>query len=346
MVETQSGTLKIKHSHSSRTRERPARGGSLGIVEIDVLGSPYEQMSLDLGTDDEGPVRATLVRRLADKPDGRAVLYVHGFTDYFFQTHLADFYCALGIDFYAIDLRKHGRSLDSHQTPNYVGDISTYFTELDEALRIIRDGDGHAKVLVNAHSTGGLTTALWAHRRRADDVIDAMFLNSPFFEVNVPAAVRRVVGPAFAAVAKSRPYTLVPAGLNQVYGWSIHRDHEGEWDYNLDWKPLGGFPVRAGWLTAIRHGQARLQAGLDIGVPILIGSSDATFRGSVWSDDAHHADAVLDPDDMTRWGAGIGRHVTLIRFVGARHDLALSQKPVRDLVFAELTTWIGAYFPA
>jgi alpha-beta hydrolase superfamily lysophospholipase len=314
-------------------------------VEIDVLGDPYQKMAIDLGSDDEGPLTATLVRRLADVPDGRAVLYVHGFTDYFFQTHLADFYCALGIDFYAIDLRKHGRSLGTHQTANYIDDISKYFVELDEALRIIREVDGHSRVLVSGHSTGGLTTTLWAHKRRDDAVIDGLFLNSPFFEFNVPPAVRKLVGPAFAAVAKSKPYALVPAGLNQVYGRSIHRDHEGEWDYNLAWKPLGGFPVRAGWLTAIRSAQGRLHHGLDITAPILIGSSDATYRSSTWSDEAHNADDVLDPAHMSRWATSIGRHVTLVRFAGARHDLVLSRKPVRDAVFAELTAWIGAYLP-
>src|SRR5262245_6557979 len=105
-------------------------------------------MSIDLASDDEGPVTATLVRRMSPTPTGRAVLYVHGFTDYFFQTHLADFYADLGIDFYAIDLRKHGRSLLGHQTANYVGSIPTYFTELDAALAIIRDQDVHTKVLV------------------------------------------------------------------------------------------------------------------------------------------------------------------------------------------------------
>ena len=310
-----------------------------------MLGAPYEQMSIDLGTDDEGPVTATLVRRASDKPGKKAVLYVHGFTDYFFQTHLADFYVDAGFDFYAIDLRKHGRSLRSHQTANYITDINTYFTELDEALRIIRDVDGHSQVLVNGHSTGGLTTTLWAHRRRADAVIDGLFLNSPFFEFNVPPAMRHLLGPTFAAVAKTRPYALVPAGLNQVYGRSLHRDHEGEWDYDLAWKPLGGFSVRAGWLTAIRKAQARLQHGLDIPAPIFIGSSDATYRSSVWSEDAHNADDVLDPAHMTRWGAGIGRHVTLVRFPGARHDLTLSRKPVRDQVFAEVATWLKAYLP-
>jgi len=39
-----------------------------------------------------------------------AVLYVHGFTDYFFQTGLADFFAARGLRFYALDLRKCGRA--------------------------------------------------------------------------------------------------------------------------------------------------------------------------------------------------------------------------------------------
>jgi alpha-beta hydrolase superfamily lysophospholipase len=313
-------------------------------VDEDVLGAPYERMTIDLGQDDEGPVVATLIRRRCEQATTRAVLYIHGYTDYFFQTHLADFFVDAGIDFYAIDLRKHGRSLAAHQTANFTRDVASYFTELDEALRIIREVDGHTRVLVSGHSTGGLTASLWAHRRRSDGVIDGLFLNSPFFEFNVSAAVRAAIGPTFSALARTRPYALLPAGLNQVYGRSLHADHEGEWSYDLAWKPLGGFAVRAGWLAAIRSAQARLHRGLDIQAPVLIGTSNATYRSTAWSDEAHGADAVLDPADMWHWGPGLGRHVTLVRFDGARHDLTLSRKPVRDSVFAELDAWLGAYF--
>src|SRR5262245_425016 len=117
-------------------------------------------MVIPLDPDDEGEVLATLVRRRSDGgPSNRAVLYVHGFTDYFFQTHLADFYAARGWDFYALDLRKYGRSLRPHQTPNFVRDIAEYYPELDAAAEQIR-ADGHDTLLVNAHSTGGLVTAL------------------------------------------------------------------------------------------------------------------------------------------------------------------------------------------
>jgi pimeloyl-ACP methyl ester carboxylesterase len=63
----------------------------------DVLGPDYEMMTLALGTDYEGAVIAALVRRRADRNGRRAALYVHGYNDYFFQKHVADFSTGLGI---------------------------------------------------------------------------------------------------------------------------------------------------------------------------------------------------------------------------------------------------------
>ena len=67
----------------------------------------------------------------------RAVLHVHGFADYFFQTGLAEWWDARGYDFYAVDLRKYGRSWLPHQTPTYVDDLATYAEDLDAALAVI-----------------------------------------------------------------------------------------------------------------------------------------------------------------------------------------------------------------
>jgi hypothetical protein len=79
----------------------------------DLLGDGYRQHVLDLGSDPdgEGSVSAVLVRREARPGESThgAVLYVHGFADYFFQTELADFAAARGLAFYGLDLRKCGR---------------------------------------------------------------------------------------------------------------------------------------------------------------------------------------------------------------------------------------------
>jgi alpha-beta hydrolase superfamily lysophospholipase len=320
-------------------------GGTVLGVATDILGERYRQRVIDLGNDDEGPVVATLVSRKADQPTGRAVLYVHGYVDYFFQDHLAEFYVTRGFDFYALDLRKYGRSLLPHQTPNFVRSISEYFPELDEAARIIRDEDGHHRLLVNAHSTGGLTTALWAHRVRDAGLVDALFLNSPFFEINVPPLTRATAGRAVSALARVRPYAQVRGAVSMVYGHSLHSDHHGEWTYNLAWKPLESFPVRAAWLRAVRNGQARLQKGLAIPVPVLVACSVRSFRGSSWTEAAMRADAVLDVEHIAHYASRLGEHVTIVRIDGGLHDLTLSAPPVRARVFAELDRWLGAYFP-
>ncbi len=128
---------------------------------VDVLGEPWVAETLHLPPDDEGPVVATLVSARAERPNGRAVLHVHGFSDYFFQTEYAGWWLERGYDFYALDLRKYGRSIRPHQTPTYVADLREYFAELDLAWWRITERDGHDRVVLTAHSTGGLTTSLW-----------------------------------------------------------------------------------------------------------------------------------------------------------------------------------------
>lgn len=328
------------------------RAGSLGGVEMepDVLGAPYQRRTIELPSDNEGPVVATLVSRAAEpsaragQSGSRAVLYVHGYNDYYFQTHQADFWVERGYDFYALDLRKYGRSLLPHQTPNYITRVSDYFEELDAAARVIREEEGHDRLVVSAHSTGGLITSLWAHDRRDDAVVDGLFLNSPFFEFNVPALSRAAAVPAISTISRLRPLGKVVSGAS-VYGRTLHSDHGGEWTYDTAWKPIEGFPARFGWIAAIHRAQARLHAGLAINVPILVGASLRSYKSTKWSDAARSADAVLDVEHIARYSSSLGTHVTIVRFEGALHDLTLSPAPVRKQVFAELDRWLTAYLP-
>lgn len=313
-------------------------------METDILGAPYERRIIELPDDDQGTVVATLVRRLADQPSKRAVLYLHGWNDYFFQTHLADFYVNAGFHFYAIDLRKYGRSLLPHQTPNFINSVSDYYPEIDEAVRLIRE-DGHETVIVNGHSTGGLIASIWLHAR-GGDAVDGLFLNSPFFDINAPWLLRRPGAAVIGRIAGAKPYATMPITVPGFYGRSLHIDHDGEWSYNLEWKPVKSFPVYLGWLRAIRRAQQRLHAGLSISVPTLVACSDSSYRQDTWTEAAHDADAVLNVDHIVRWTPMLGRHVTLVRIAGGKHDLTLSRPGAREQTFAELDRWLKAYVPA
>mgnify|MGYP001198266102 CR=1 FL=1 len=309
----------------------------------DVLGPEYEAITLPMGEDEEGEVIATLVRRRAPEPTRQAVLYVHGFTDYFFQTHMADHFVAQGIDFYALDLRKYGRSLLPHQTPALVRSLTHHFPEIDEAVRIIREEDGHDVLTINGHSTGGLIVALWADRVRGKGRVQGLILNSPFFDLNVPPYLRVAADLLKGPMSRVSPRRVLPLGIATAYGSSIHRDHHGEWHYDLTWKPLTGFPVHAVWLAAVRRAQRRLHAGLRVDVPVLVLAADRGLRVRDFVPDAHSADVVLDPDDMARWATKVGGHVTCVRVPGGIHDLVLSAEPVRKRVFAEIDRWMRCY---
>jgi alpha-beta hydrolase superfamily lysophospholipase len=308
----------------------------------DVLGAPYTVETIELPDDDEGAVVATLVRRPTGSPTRRAVLHVHGFADYFFQVAYAEWWNARGYDFYAVDLRKYGRSLLPHQTPNFTTDLHDYFPELDAAWESVsRD---HSQIVLSGHSTGGLTVSLWADDRRPPAV--AAVLNAPWLDLQGSAVLRRLVTPAVTRLARRAPKRAIPRTVTGFYARSLHRDHDGEWDFDLAWKPIESWPAYAGWLAAIRRGHAELHAGLDLPFPVLVLSSAASANPAEMGEDVHTHDIVLDVEQIRKWAPALGRHVTYVAVPHARHDVFLSREAPRAEAFAELDGWLRAYVDA
>ncbi len=283
-------------------------------VVTDVLGPPYTAQTLQLRPDDEGEVVATLVRRPAESSTRKAVLHVHGFADYFFQTGLADFWVDRGYDFFALDLRKYGRSLRPNQTPNYVADLHAYYEELDLAYRLIAEDHDH--VVFSAHSTGGLTVPLWLHDRGLPAA--GVFLNAPWIDMQGDAFTRLLALPVIQRLGAIDPKRQIPREVSGVYARSLHRDHIGEWDFNLEWKPLASYPVYAGWIRAIRTGQARVARGLEIESPLLMITSDrSSVPTSVDDPDLTCTDVVLDVERLRRRAPELSHHVTIAQVHGA-----------------------------
>ncbi len=103
----------------------------------DVLGTDFEQLTLDLPAGSP----ATLVRYVGTAPQwtpsslsGADILYVHGWSDYFFQHELAEFWHRTGANFYALDLHNYGRSLRPGQIPGQVSSLTEYDGDIAAAL--------------------------------------------------------------------------------------------------------------------------------------------------------------------------------------------------------------------
>lgn len=316
----------------------------------DILGDGYAQTVIGLGADPdgEGPVEAVLVRREPRPGDPAAVgavLYVHGFTDYFFQTALADFFAARGLAFYALDLRKCGRARRPGQTAHYVANLARYDEELDLALDLVGGAHPGVPVVLAAHSTGGLIVPLWLDRRRAAGRVSpvvGLVLNSPWFDLQGAPVLRGPVTQAVRALAKAQPKRVFKA-MPGVYGRTIHVSGTGEWDFDLALKPLEGFPVTLGWLNAIRRGHARLHRGLDVGVPSLVLRSSVSDFSGRYTDLSDNADLVLDVTQIARWAGCLGDETTVMPIEGARHDVFLSRPAARAHAYAALSGWLGQH---
>jgi alpha-beta hydrolase superfamily lysophospholipase len=312
----------------------------------DILGEGYAQHVLDLGTDPdgEGSVAAVLVRRNRRPAEvySGAVLYLHGFSDYFFQTELADFFADRGLAFFGLDLRKSGRARRPGQTAHYVSDLALCDAELEAALDIVAAEHSGQPVVVVAHSTGGLITPLWLdRRRRAGRIapIAGLVLNSPWFDLQGKGVHRGPLTQALRVLGKVQPLRplKLPTG---VYGSTIHTSGTGEWTFDLELKPLDGFPVTLGWLNAVRRGQAHLHRGLDIGVPSLVLRSDRTHFAAQYSELSDRADTVLDVRQIARWAGCLGGETTVAPIAGARHDIFLSLPGPRDEAYHRLDRWL------
>ena len=135
---------------------------------------------IPLKDDYEGKVIATFISSKNNVGNRPSILYVHGFVDFFFHIHLMDAFNEKGYDFYALDLRKYGHSLLSHQHPNYCKNIEEYFEELDISINKVKALSGNHKLMLIAHSTGGLTTSLYLNKGKEKDKVNGLMLNSPF----------------------------------------------------------------------------------------------------------------------------------------------------------------------
>ncbi len=308
----------------------------------DILGEDFEQLTINQGKAHDGEVVTTIIRHTLLDSVNRAVLYVHGYNDYFFQREMAEKFIDQEWQFYAVDLRRYGRSLREWQTPYQVYDIEEYFADIDAAIGVMQS-EGMEQIILVAHSTGGLTTPLYCHAKGKNLAVDALILNSPFFDMNLGGGLFESVGvPTVSFFGSLFKNCTVQGGSDSVggYGRSISNKYDGEWEFDTSLKMMHSLPITAGWIRAIHKGQKMLQRGLDVPCPVLVLYSD----NSVWGDYSAaymSGDSVLDVADIAKYAPKLGSNVTQVEVAGGMHDLVLSAPDVRYPLYELIFNWIN-----
>lgn len=305
----------------------------------DHLGDGFEMTHVVFPDDYSGNVRCTIIRLKADAESKKAILYVHGFSDYFIQKEMAEMFAHNGYDFYAVDLRKYGRSLMAGQKMFQVRDMHEYFADIEAAVDIIR-AEGHDEIVLMGHSTGGLTTSLYM-TENPPVIIKALILNSPFLDWNQPAVMKKVILPVVSQLARVMPNFPLRQKPDSGYAETLSSGHDGEWTYRTDWKPDILPDPDMGWVRAIHTAQKQLRKR-KIDVPVLLMHSAESVRKGDAREKYHRADAILDVETISRYGRRLGPDVTEITFEGALHDIALSRRDIRTRMYDAMLDWLAA----
>lgn len=300
----------------------------------------YEARYVNQGEAFDGPCRSTIVRLLNPKGSKKAFLYIHGFNDYFFQAEMGRLFVDSGFNFYAVDLRRYGRSKEPWQYPFNIRNQEEYFADIDSALAQMRR-DGNTDITLGGHSTGGLTVALFGAVRGKNVGVDRIVTDSPFLAWNFSPFMRKVAIPVVGFFGKFFKNAKIKQSHCDGYAYSLLKQYDGQWTYNTDWKMIYSPPVTASWVNAISSAQGKLmKRRSDIAVPILVMHSSRKIDGCNYTPEFQTGDAVLDPFMIAERGEKLGSVRQVCAIDSGLHDLILSREPARTAAYGSIFHFI------
>ncbi len=302
------------------------------------MNPSYITQVLALPSSPDGALFCTLISSNNNTHDRASVLYIHGFTDYFFQYAMGNRFNQEGYDFYAIDLKRHGRSLTKEQKPNFCASISDFFEDIDAGIQAI-SALNNTTIYLLGHSNGGLVCSHYMAKGKERYKIKALLLNAPFFNFPLGNFLNTLSYWTAKIVSSIAPNASLRKGVTSVYPKSIHKEYYGEWEFDFNKKPLEGFPIYFSWVKAIIEAQKALSS-LSIKVPVLVLYSSRSAKPKKYSPKVKQADIILDVEDIKRIAPRIKATISMVEIPNAMHDVFLSEKQVREYAYGETFAWL------
>jgi len=197
------------------------------------------------------------------------------------------------------------------------------------------------KIILMGHGLGGLIAILFSERHHSS--IDALGLNSPLIGVNklwtdYSSSKRGWFG------SKGDPNSQLH-NFSQLYHESLHKHQKGsEWEWDINLKPINGFPLYLGWMEMIEEQIARIQTGLNIQIPVFVMVSVKSVIATSWTDDLKTQDAVLDIEKVITALPKLSPFVKIVLVKDGVHDLFLSKEEAKKEAYEQLFSHCNGIF--
>lgn len=284
---------------------------------------------------------ATLIYKIVPQSQ-KAVLYIHGFNDYFFNPELAQKFTQQGYSFFAIDLHNYGRNLTSTSLPYYFKNINEFDDELSMAISIIYKDFDISNLTLYGYSQGGLIASLYANSHHN---VNQLILDSSFFDFNFNPWIEKLALPLVAYLGQFFPEFKISSSQPNIFGQSLHKDFYGEWDFDITLKSTRtNAPIYLGWIHAVYEAQKKVQKGMNLNIPVLNIYSSASNSESLQKSTLFTSDIVLDVKDIAMYGKNLNQNTDLttnIVIENAMHGVTLSTPKVRAQAYDAIFNWLN-----
>uniref|UniRef100_A0A6B2KVZ5 Myosin motor domain-containing protein n=1 Tax=Arcella intermedia TaxID=1963864 RepID=A0A6B2KVZ5_9EUKA len=304
----------------------------------DILGSDFQNIQFKLLPDGFhiSPLTATLTRPQSNKARN-AILYLHDFSDYFWQEDMAYNFLKNGFSFYALDLRKYGRSKDEGARPNWMEGITDYYEEVHWAISIMK-AEGMEKISLGGLGFGGVIATFFSIDHPS--LIQSLLLLNPQFTFTTKSWTKLVSN------SKSWLGNINPLHKDMQFSLlhhqSLHTEQKGKWNWDLSLKPLNGWPLYAGWVDILQKSIAELlKKNAKLQVPLLLLLSEQTFELERWDKSLQESDMFLEADKVEDIAKQLSPKLSCHRIPHAGHDILHSNPDVVQQAYSQIWSFLS-----
>ena len=113
--------------------------------------------------------------------NNKAIIWVHGYNDYFYHYHISDLLFEKNFDIYILDLHNYCQTNINREYLYHTNDLKNYYKDIDKVFENLVKN--YNKIYLYGHSTGGLIVSLYCSDGLYKDKIYGLILNSPFLRL-------------------------------------------------------------------------------------------------------------------------------------------------------------------
>tara|TARA_A100000164_G_scaffold268535_1_gene240439 strand:- start:743 stop:1846 length:1104 start_codon:yes stop_codon:yes gene_type:complete len=273
------------------------------------------------------------------KGNKKALLWVHGFNDYYFHFNIGDMLVNdYDTDIYAITLRRYGSTIKKDDNLLfYTDDLDEYLEDIDICFNKILNNN-YDKIIMYGHSTGGLTSTIYCDRGTYKKKINGLILNSPFFDLNDSPFMEWILKNIIYYLGIINPKFQLSGNDNTQWNATSEETLE-RFYFNPEYKLRGNSPIYAGWIKAVHYYQNKIHnREININVPAIVLYSNKTLKYPVQDD----GDNVLDVNEINKYSNYLGGTNEVVEYIikNATHDVLCSEDKPRDKAISIMMNFI------